>query len=46
MQGATYVFDVPKALGRVTGLKQQNGKVIAETESGTQMIVPTGGARE
>jgi len=37
---ATYICEVPKELGRVTKLSVRNGKVVAETASGTQMIVP------
>lgn len=39
--GAAFVCEVPPALGRVTKIKSQGGKVFVETESGTQMIVPT-----
>lgn len=35
-----FVCEVPSSLGRVTKLRIKGGKVIAETESGTQMIVP------
>ena len=37
---ATFVCEVPPSLGRVTKIKQQGGKVVVGTESGTQMIVP------
>ncbi len=37
---AAYVCEVPASLGAVTGLSVQNGRVVAETESGMQMIVP------
>jgi hypothetical protein len=36
----TLVCEIPDDLGRVTNLKLKNGKVIAETESGTPFIVP------
>lgn len=39
---ATFVCEVPASLGRVTKLRVERGKVIAETESGVKMIVPTG----
>lgn len=41
LKEATYVCDVPKELGRVTKLSVRNGRVVAETASGTQMIIPT-----
>ncbi len=41
MVGAEFVYTVPKELGRVTKLRSQNGRVIAETESGAEMIIPT-----
>ena len=37
---AVKVCDVPPALGHVTALKVKNGRLIAETASGTPMIVP------
>jgi hypothetical protein len=37
---AEYVCDVPIELGRVTKLKVRGDKVIAETDSGMQMILP------
>lgn len=40
--GATYVCDVPPNLGCVTALRVQEGKVVASTESGIEMIVPVG----
>lgn len=38
-----YLCEVPKSLGRVTGIKQRDGKVYVTTASGVEMIVPTGG---
>lgn len=32
--------EVPKALGSITGFRTHNGKLIADTESGTPMVVP------
>lgn len=40
--GTTFVCEVPHELGPVIRLEQRGGKVIAHTESGMQMIVPTG----
>jgi hypothetical protein len=41
IEGATFICEVPAELGAVTELEVKNGKVVAETESGVQMIVPT-----
>ncbi len=41
IDGTVFVCEVPPALGRVTKLSLKGGKVVAETESGTPMIVPT-----
>jgi hypothetical protein len=35
-----YVCTLPDPLGRVTKLSVRNGRVVAETESGTPFIVP------
>lgn len=39
---ATFVCEVPRSLGKVTRLYSRGGKVIAETESGIEFIVPIG----
>lgn len=36
----TFVCEVPRPLGAVTRLKKRGGKIVAETESGIEMIVP------
>ena len=38
---ATYLCVVPPELGHVTKLTVVNDRVVAETESGVKMIVPT-----
>lgn len=38
---ATFVCEVPRDLGAVTKLKKRGGKIVAETESGIEMIIPT-----
>lgn len=38
---AVFVCDVPKALGGVVRLEQRGGRIVAVTESGMEMIVPT-----
>jgi hypothetical protein len=38
--GLCHVCEVPEALGRITNLREQGGRIIADTESGTPMIVP------
>lgn len=38
---AEFICEVPPELGRVTKLRIKGGRVVAETESGTRMIVPT-----
>ena len=38
--GFHFVCEVPPELGQVTGMRVKNGRVIAETESGTPMLVP------
>jgi len=38
--GTSHLCTVPADLGKVMRLDIRNGKVIAETESGIQMIVP------
>jgi hypothetical protein len=35
---------IPKHVGRVTGLRGQNGKMVASTESGVDVILPESGA--
>lgn len=40
--GCDFICEVPMELGRVTALIERNGKLIAETKSGTQFILPTG----
>lgn len=40
IDGAVFVCEVPKDLGRVTRLRMQGGKLRADTESGISMIVP------
>jgi hypothetical protein len=35
---------IPKHLGRVTGLRGQNGKMVATTSSGVDVILPDAGA--
>lgn len=40
-----YVCEVPKELGRVIKLEAIKGKVVARTESGITMVVPTNGTR-
>ena len=42
IHGAKYLCEVPPALGGVVALVERRGKLIAETESGTPFIVPTG----
>jgi hypothetical protein len=42
IEGTTFMCEVPAALGRVTKLEKKRGKIIARTESGQTMIVPTG----
>lgn len=46
IEDATFVCEVPQTLGAVTKLSVKNGKVIATTESGVQMIVPVGGSKQ
>ncbi len=41
---ATFICFVPAALGPVTNLSIRGGKVVVETESGIDMIVPNGKA--
>ena len=41
LKGWTFVCEVPKSLGPVTKLEDRKGQLIARTESGTTMIVPT-----
>lgn len=43
--GTFYVCTVPEELGAVTDLAVQNGRVVAETESGIQFIVPIWGSK-
>lgn len=38
-------IDVPPALGKITGLRIQSGKLLADTESGTPMVIPVEGER-
>lgn len=40
VRGAKFICEVPMTLGQVTALTQRNGKLVAETESGTPFIVP------
>ncbi len=42
IHGWTFLCEVPMTLGGVTKLVERRGKLIAETESGTPFIVPTG----
>ena len=38
----TFVCEVPRGLGNVTALEPRGNKLIARTESGIELIVPTG----
>jgi hypothetical protein len=40
--GFTFVCELPRALGNVTGLEVRNGRVVADTDSGIKMILTTG----
>jgi hypothetical protein len=42
IKGMTLVCVIPRELGAVTRLEVRNGKVVCHTESGIEMIVPTG----
>jgi len=46
IKGTAYVCEIPKELGRVTALKQKNGRIIAETESRNKMIIPIFGKQK
>lgn len=39
--GCDFLCEVPMDLGQVTALVERGGKLIAETESGIQFILPT-----
>jgi len=40
IEGAQFLCEVPRALGRVKKIRIRNDKVMVETEGGIQMIVP------
>lgn len=40
IKDAVHVCTLPRELGNVTKLEVRNGKVVAHTESGIEMIVP------
>lgn len=41
ISGCEYVCNVPPELGAVTGLEMSHGRVLARTESGISMIIPS-----
>ena len=40
IDGMFYVCTIPAELGRVTDLREQGGRVLADTEAGVPFIVP------